>query len=63
MDPKLLQVLVCPVSGGPLVLQREQQELWCAASQLAYPIEDDIPIMLEDQARSLNQEELESLRS
>ena len=46
MDTKLLELLVCPASKGALIYMREQQELWCAVSQLAYPIKDDIPMMV-----------------
>lgn len=61
MDSKLLEILVCPVSKAPLTYRRERQELWCKASQLAYPIEDGIPVMLEEQARGLKAEELAEL--
>ena len=54
LDPKLLEILVCPVSKAPLEYQPEQQELVCRASGLAYPIRDDIPVMLESEARSLS---------
>ena len=59
LDPKLLAILVCPVSKAPLEYQPEQQELVCRASGLAYPIRDDIPVMLESEARSLSLEERE----
>jgi uncharacterized protein YbaR (Trm112 family) len=59
LDPKLLSILVCPVSKAPLIYEREQQELVCTASGLAYPIRDDIPIMLEAEARELSLEERE----
>ena len=59
LDPKLLEILVCPVSKAPLEYQSEQQELVCRASGLAYPIRDDIPVMLESEARSLSLEERE----
>ena len=42
MNFKFLELLVCPISKGPLVYMRDQQELWCAQSQLAYPVKDDI---------------------
>jgi uncharacterized protein len=61
IDPKLLEILVCPVSKTSLVYMRERQELWCRASGLAYPIRDDIPVMLEEEARPLTPEERESL--
>lgn len=59
MDSRLLEILVCPVSKGPLSYKRELNELWCRTSRLAYPIRDDIPVMLEAQARELSAEELE----
>ncbi len=59
MDSRLLELLVCPVSKGPLSYKRELNELWCRASRLAYPIRDDIPVMLEAEARPLSAEELE----
>jgi tetraacyldisaccharide 4'-kinase len=57
MDKKLLEILVCPVCKGPLLFKREQQELICKADRLAYPIRDDIPVMLEEEARTLGAEE------
>ena len=63
MDSKLLELLVCPVSKGPLVYMRDQQELWCAQSQLAYPVKDDIPMMVQDEARTLSDAEAASLRN
>lgn len=57
MDPKLLEILVCPICKGPLVYQKEQQELICRADRLAYPVRDDIPVMLADEARELNDTE------
>ena len=53
MDAKLLDILACPVCKGPLQYARPQQELICRADRLAYPIRDDIPVMLEDEARQL----------
>ena len=61
-DKKLLQLLVCPVSKAPLAYRDESEELWCAASGLAYPIRDGIPVLLAKQARQLAEEELASLR-
>ncbi len=61
MDAKLLEVLVCPVTKAALQLKRDKNELWCKASRLAYPIVDDIPVMLEAQARELSDEEVKSL--
>ncbi|GAB6042199.1 Trm112 family protein [Endothiovibrio diazotrophicus] len=57
MDKKLLDILVCPVCKGPLVYRREARELICKADRLAYPIKDDIPVMLEEEARRLGDEE------
>ncbi|HET7262517.1 MAG TPA: Trm112 family protein [Casimicrobiaceae bacterium] len=62
MDPKLLQMLVCPVTKGPLVFDRERQELISRSARLAYPIRDGIPVMLEDEARKLSPEEWEALK-
>ena len=53
IDPKLLEILVCPVSKGPLRYDDESQELISERAGLAYPIRDGIPIMLADEARSL----------
>ncbi len=58
MDKKLLDILVCPVCKGPLIYHKEQKELLCKADRLAYPIRDDIPVMLEDEARHLSLEEV-----
>ena len=53
MDHRLLEILVCPVTKGPLVYDRSRQELVSRAAGLAYPIRDGIPIMLQDEARAL----------
>lgn len=58
MDRKLLDILVCPLCKGPLVYDKAKAELVCRADRLAYPIRDDIPVMLEDEARKLTTEEL-----
>ena len=58
MDPKLLELLVCPVTKGPLDYDRERQELVSRSARLAYPIRDGIPVMLEEQARTLTDDEL-----
>jgi uncharacterized protein YbaR (Trm112 family) len=63
MDKKLLELLVCPVTKGPLSWNAEQQELLSLGAQLAYPVRDGIPVMLEHEARPLTAEELERLRS
>ncbi len=62
MDKKLLEILVCPVTKGPLHYDKEKQELVSLSARLAYPIRDDIPVMLEDEARTITEEEAEQLR-
>ncbi|MEY3018648.1 MAG: hypothetical protein RL336_1783 [Pseudomonadota bacterium] len=62
MDKKLLQILVCPVSKAPLQYDATNNELVCVASGLAYPIRDDIPVMLESEARPLSSDEKEQWR-
>ncbi len=57
MDARLLEILVCPVCKGPLDFRKARQELVCKACRLAYPVRDDIPVMLEEEARQLSQEE------
>lgn len=57
MDAKLLEILVCPVCKGPLVFDRARQELICKADRLAFPVKDDIPVMLEAEARELAADE------
>ena len=59
LDTRLLQLLVCPVTKGPLDYDREKQELVSRSARLAYPIRDGIPVMLENEARPLTDEELE----
>jgi uncharacterized protein YbaR (Trm112 family) len=59
MDTKLIELLVCPVTKGPLTLNAERQELVSKSARLAYPIRDGIPILLETQARTLSDEECE----
>ncbi len=53
MDSKLLDILACPVCKGPLILHRPTSELVCRADRLGYPIRDDIPVLLEEEARRL----------
>ncbi|MDP3031415.1 MAG: Trm112 family protein [Rhodocyclaceae bacterium] len=53
MDPRLLEILVCPLCKGPLDYRKPQAELVCKPCRLAYPVKDDIPVMLEDEARQL----------
>jgi uncharacterized protein YbaR (Trm112 family) len=57
MDKKLLDILVCPICKGKLVYQPKQHELICKVDRLAYPIRDDIPVMLEEEARALPADE------
>ena len=57
MDKKLLDILACPVCKGPLVFDKDKAELICKVDRLAYPIRDDIPVMLEDEARQLAADE------
>jgi len=57
MDPKLLEILVCPVTKGPLRYDRQRQELVSQSAGLAYPIRDAIPILLESEARRLDDDE------
>lgn len=59
IDKKLLSILVCPVSKAPLIYDRENAELVCVVSGLAYPIRDGIPVMLESEARQISLEEKE----
>jgi uncharacterized protein YbaR (Trm112 family) len=58
MDTRLLELLVCPVTKGPLEYHREHQELWSRSARLAYPVRDGIPVVLEHEARTLSDEEL-----
>ena len=57
VDPKLLEILVCPMTKGPLVYDRGKQELISKQAGLAYPIRDGIPIMLPGEARALSDAE------
>ncbi len=61
MDPRLLELLVCPVTKGPLDYDRDRHELLSRSARLAYPIRDGIPVMLEEEARTLGDDELERL--
>ena len=58
MDKKLLEILVCPVCKGQLRFDKAKAELVCKVDRLAYPIRDDIPVMLEDEARRLGEDEI-----
>ena len=58
MDARLLEILVCPVCKGVLDYRKSQSELVCVACRLAYPVKDDIPVMLEEEARQVPAAEL-----
>ena len=57
MDPKLLDILACPLCKSAVRLNAEKTELWCKADGLSFPIRDDIPVMLETEARTLSNDE------
>ena len=57
MDAKLLEILVCPITKGPLVFDKEKHELISKSARLAYPVRDGIPVMLEEDARKLSESE------
>ena len=63
VDSKLLELLVCPVSKTSLTYKKDLNELWCRGSGLAYPVRDDIPVMLESEARELTSAERETLKA
>jgi len=54
VDPRLLEILVCPVTRGPLTYDRDRDELVSAGAKLAFPIRDGVPIMLAEEARSID---------
>jgi uncharacterized protein YbaR (Trm112 family) len=60
MDTKLLELLVCPVTKGPLEFKRDTQKLVSRSARLAYPVRDGIPVLLENEARPLTDSELEA---
>ena len=62
MDAKLLDILVCPLCKSPLIYRKADNELICKADRLAFPIQDDIPVMLAEEARVMTPEEVEQLR-
>ena len=61
IDKKLLDILACPLCKSPLRYDQAKEELICRADRLAFPIRDDIPVMLEDEARQLSSEETDAL--
>ena len=62
MDKKLLEILVCPSCKGPLYYRRSADELICRADRLAYPVRDGIPVMLEEEARRISDEEADGIK-
>lgn len=62
MDRKLLDILACPSCKGDIKYNKKKQELACCVCGVAYPIKDDIPIMLESEARKLSSDEVDALR-
>jgi uncharacterized protein YbaR (Trm112 family) len=62
MDTRLLELLVCPVTKGPLEYDRDKQELISRSARLAYPVRDGLPVMLESEARTLTDEEIDRSR-
>ena len=62
LDKKLLSILVCPVTKGPLIWDSQHSELVSLSAGLAYPVKDDIPVMLEDEARQISLDEKEAWR-
>jgi uncharacterized protein YbaR (Trm112 family) len=63
MDKRLLEILACPVTKGPLIYDQSAQELISIAARLAYPIRDGIPVMLPEEARQIDEDEAERLRA
>ena len=63
MDKKLLEILVCPLTKGALIYDRKKQELISTSARLAYPVRDDIPVMLENAARTLSAEEIAAYKN
>ena len=61
MDNKLLDILACPLCKSPLIYKKDKQELICKADHLAFPIRDDVPVMLEEEARELSNEEIDAM--
>ena len=61
MDKKLLDILACPLCKSTLIYKQNEQELICKADHLAFPVRDGIPVMLEDEARQLTNEESDAL--
>jgi uncharacterized protein YbaR (Trm112 family) len=62
VDKKLLDILACPLCKSSLIYKKDKLELICKADRLAFPIRDDIPVMLEDEARELSNDEIDALK-
>jgi len=62
MDTRLLELLVCPVTKGPLIYKPDTQELISRSARLAYPVRDGIPVLLENEARVLTDDEIDERR-
>ena len=63
MDARLLEILVCPLCKGPLIYLKDKQELVCKGDRLAFPVRDGIPVMLDEEARTMSAEEVDALRT
>ncbi|MCK5898154.1 MAG: Trm112 family protein [Methylococcales bacterium] len=61
MDQKLLDILACPLCKSPLIYAEKAQELVCKADGLAFPVRDGIPVMLQEDARTLSEDEIDAL--
>jgi uncharacterized protein YbaR (Trm112 family) len=62
MDKKLLDILACPLCKSPVIYDQAKQELICKADRLAFPVRDGIPVMLEDEARGISEDEYQALK-
>jgi uncharacterized protein YbaR (Trm112 family) len=62
VDKNLLDILACPLCKSTLIYKKDEQELICKADRLAFPIRDDIPVMLQDEARELSNDEIDALK-
>ena len=62
MDKRLLDILVCPVTKGPLVYDKKTDELISVGARLAYPVRDGIPVMIQEEARALTDDEVDQYR-
>ncbi|MCF7984009.1 MAG: Trm112 family protein [Thiohalocapsa sp.] len=62
LSPQLIEILACPICGGPLIYDPDKAELFSVGAGVAFPIRDDIPILLEEEARPMDEAELARLR-